>query len=137
MEEFYKEGVKKIVCHPYFLSPGRHVLEDIPVLIQEAEEYLEEKYCNGKEDSDGHADGRENGDYELEVLLTEPVGSKLDLMIGLIGSMVQEALGEDDLPLRDESMDAYESGFVPKAKDPSTLGEFFGDVKRMLDELLD
>jgi|TARA_B110000093_G_C12726913_1_gene308655 hypothetical protein len=70
-------------------------------------------------------------------MLTEPVGSKLDLMIGLIGSMVQEALGEDDLPLRDESMDAYESGFVPKAKDPSTLGEFFGDVKRMLDELLD
>ena len=68
-------------------------------------------------------------------MLTEPVGSKLDLMIGLIGSMAQEALGEDDKG--DEGMDAYESGFVPKAKDPSTLGEFFGDVKRMLDELLD
>ena len=135
MEEFYKEGVKKIVCHPYFLSPGRHVLEDIPVLIQEAEEYLEEKYCNGKEDSDGHADGRGNGDYELEVLLTEPVGSKLDLMIGLIGSMVQEALGEDDEG--DEGMDAYESGFVPKAKDPSELGGFFGNIQRMLDEQLD
>ncbi len=78
MEEFYKEGVKKIVCHPYFLSPGRHVLEDIPVFIKEAEEYLKDKYGNG------HGDGDVNGDYELEVLLTEPVGSKLDLMIGLV-----------------------------------------------------
>lgn len=137
MEEFYKEGVKKIVCHPYFLSPGRHVLEDIPVLIREAEEYLEEKY--GNRHVDGHVNvngnGNGNGDYELEVLLTEPVGSKLDLMIGLIGSMVQEALGEDDKG--DEGMDAYESGFVPKGKDPLALGGFFGEVKRMMDEQLD
>jgi len=137
MEEFYNEGVKKIVCHPYFLSPGRHVLEDIPVLIREAEEYLEEKYGNGN--GNENENENENGDYELEVLLTEPVGSKLELMIGLIGSMVQEALGEDDkdLTLGDDGMDAYESGFVPKGKDSSELGGFLGEVKRMMDEQLD
>ena len=31
-----EEGVEKIVCHPYFLSPGRHVVEDIPQVIEEA-----------------------------------------------------------------------------------------------------
>ena len=30
------KGVRKVVCTPYFLSPGRHVLEDIPSLIQSA-----------------------------------------------------------------------------------------------------
>jgi len=49
--------------------------------------------------------------------------------------MVQEALGEDDEG--DEGMDAYESGFVPKAKDPSALGGFFGNIQRMLDAQLD
>lgn len=115
MEAFYQEGITKIVCHPYFLSPGRHVLEDIPELIQEAELYLKDKY------------GVEN----LEVLSTEPVGSKLDLMIGLIGNMVEESLGEDS-----SGEEGYESGFVEKEKDPMALGGFLGNVKRMMDEQL-
>lgn len=114
MEAFYQEGITKIVCHPYFLSPGRHVLEDIPELIEEAEVYLKEKY------------EVEN----LEVLLTEPVGSNLDLMIGLIGNMVEESLGESS------SEEVYESGFVEKEKDPMALGGFLGNVQRMMDEQL-
>jgi len=31
-----QQGAQRIVCHPYFLSPGRHVTEDIPVLLAEA-----------------------------------------------------------------------------------------------------
>jgi len=120
IEAFYQEGITKIVCHPYFLSPGRHVLEDIPELIEEAEIYMKEKY------------GKSNGAYEMEVIMTEAVGSKLDLMIGLIGQMVTEALGEED------GDQYYESGFVPKDKsDPMALGGFFGEVQRMLDEQLD
>lgn len=120
IEAFYQEGITKIVCHPYFLSPGRHVLEDIPELIEEAEIYMQEKY------------GNNNDAYKMEVIMTEAVGSKLDLMIGLIGQMVTEALGEEN---EDEY---YESGFVPKDKsDPMALGGFFGEVKRMLDEQLD
>lgn len=29
-------GAKKIVLHPFFLSPGRHVMSDIPALMQGA-----------------------------------------------------------------------------------------------------
>lgn len=120
IEAFYQEGITKIVCHPYFLSPGRHVLEDIPELIEEAEIYMKEKY------------GKSDDAYKMEVIMTEAVGSKLDLMIGLIGQMVTEALGEED------GDQYYESGFVPKDKsDPMALGGFFGEVKRMLDEQLD
>jgi hypothetical protein len=31
-----KQGATSIVCHPFFLSPGRHVTEDIPTLMAEA-----------------------------------------------------------------------------------------------------
>ena len=30
------QGAKHIICHPFFLSPGRHVQEDIPSLMREA-----------------------------------------------------------------------------------------------------
>lgn len=35
-DECVKAGATTIVCHPFFLSPGRHVTEDIPALMQEA-----------------------------------------------------------------------------------------------------
>ena len=31
-----EQGARHIICHPYFLSPGRHVQEDIPALMKEA-----------------------------------------------------------------------------------------------------
>lgn len=31
-----EQGAKHIVCHPFFLAPGRHVQEDIPTLMKEA-----------------------------------------------------------------------------------------------------
>lgn len=110
IREFCKEGVKTIVCHPYFLSPGRHVLEDIPELIQEAIEAM-----------------KEEGVEDLEVLTTDPVGSNMDLMVGLIGTIVDEALGVD-------GEEEFESGFVQKEQ--GSLGGFFGEVQRMLDEQL-
>lgn len=30
------QGAVEIICHPYFLSKGRHVQEDIPTLLSEA-----------------------------------------------------------------------------------------------------
>lgn len=110
IREFCNEGVKKIVCHPYFLSPGRHVLEDIPELIEEAVEAM-----------------KKEGIEDLEVLTTDPVGSKLDLMVGLIATMVDDTLGvaEDN---------GFDSGYVEK--DKGSLGGFFGEIQRMLDEQL-
>lgn len=34
--ECVKQGATRIVCYPFFLSPGRHVKEDIPTLLEEA-----------------------------------------------------------------------------------------------------
>ena len=31
-----EKGATSVVCHPFFLSPGRHVTEDIPALLAEA-----------------------------------------------------------------------------------------------------
>ena len=62
-------GVDEIICHPYFLSPGRHVKEDIPRIVQSAIESL---------------------GIDIPVLTTEPVGSSTDVMIGAIHSLVVE-----------------------------------------------
>lgn len=118
IEAFCSEGIYKIVCHPYFLSPGRHVLEDIPQIIEEAKEYVKKKQVG------------DGGVKDLEVILTEPVGSKLDLMVGLIGNIIEESL-EDE---REDDY-FYESGFVEKSKtDSFMLGGFFGKIKRMMEE---
>jgi len=105
----YEEKVDKIVCHPYFLSPGRHVIEDIPQLISEAIEDLDIASMN-----------------DFEILTTNHVGSNMDMMVNLIGTIVDEAIGVDTV--------LEDSGFV--AKDPSSLGGFFGQIQQMLEEEL-
>jgi sirohydrochlorin ferrochelatase len=66
-------GVDEIVCHPYFLSPGRHVQEDIPELVAEAVKSLS---------------------VQRPVITTAPVGSNSDLMIQAIDGLVQQASRE-------------------------------------------
>lgn len=113
-----KEGISNIICHPYFLSPGRHVVEDIPQLIEEAMDELRigEKYSDG-----------ENG--HVKVVTTSHVGSQMDMMVNMIGAVVDEAT-EVEL-----GISARESGFVEKDSSLE-LGGFFGEVQRMLDEQL-
>lgn len=31
-----EQGATRVICHPYFLSRGRHVRDDIPQLVAEA-----------------------------------------------------------------------------------------------------
>ena len=62
-------GVDEIVCHPYFLSPGRHVKEDIPRIVTEAIEAL---------------------NVEIPVRTTDPVGSVTDIMLKAVHSLVEE-----------------------------------------------
>jgi sirohydrochlorin ferrochelatase len=57
----------EIICHPYFLSPGRHVVEDIPQIIQEAITSLQ---------------------IEIPVITIDPLGSNTQLMLGAIHSLV-------------------------------------------------
>jgi len=62
-------GVDEIVCHPYFLSPGKHVTQDIPKLVDESLETL---------------------DVQIPVRTTDPVGSRTDVMLRAIHSLVEE-----------------------------------------------
>jgi sirohydrochlorin ferrochelatase len=61
--------IDEIICHPYFLSPGRHVREDIPQIIEEAIASLQ---------------------IEIPVITTDPLGSNTQLMLGAIHSLVRE-----------------------------------------------
>jgi hypothetical protein len=69
LEDLLSQGVDEIVCHPYFLSPGRHVKEDIPEIIQAAMESL---------------------DIKIPVVTTDPVGAETDVMIRAIHSAIQK-----------------------------------------------
>lgn len=99
IEELVSLGAARIVCHPYFLSPGRHATEDVPRLIDEAVKELD-------------LGGR------VRVVTTNPVGSHLNVMVNVIGDLVEEEI---------------KSGF-PKADDDDGLG-MFGDVMRMMEEI--
>ena len=69
LTRFFQIEKDEIICHPYFLSPGRHVREDIPRIVNEAVSSLE---------------------IEIPVITTDPVGSNTQLMIGAIHSLVRE-----------------------------------------------
>jgi sirohydrochlorin ferrochelatase len=62
-------GVDEIVCHPFFLSPGRHVQEDIPRIVKDAIDALK---------------------VSIPVKTSAHVGSQTEIMIGAIHSLVSE-----------------------------------------------
>ena len=65
---FCKSDTDEIVCHPYFLSPGRHVKEDIPKIVDEAIFSLK---------------------VDIPVETTDPIGSNTKMMIEAIHSLVE------------------------------------------------
>lgn len=75
LKELKDLGVDEIICHPFFLSPGRHVKEDIPEIIENA---IEELW------------GESTGAKPIPIVTTAPVGSNTQLMLGAIHSLVLE-----------------------------------------------
>ena len=71
LEWLVSQQVDEIICHPYFLSPGRHVTQDIPLIVQQAIIDL-------------------NIHSSIPVRTTEPVGSNTLLMMGAIHALVKE-----------------------------------------------
>jgi hypothetical protein len=69
IQDLLDEGVEEIVAHPYFLSPGRHVVEDIPEIIASAVRDL---------------------NVQIPVKTTDPVGSSTMLMIRAIDTLVKK-----------------------------------------------
>jgi CbiX len=64
-----QENVQEIICHPYFLSPGRHVVEDIPLLVANAIKALS---------------------ISIPVKTTRPIGSETTIMIQAMNALVAE-----------------------------------------------
>lgn len=109
MREFMlsSSNVKKIICHPYFLSPGRHVTEDIPFLINDAKKKIL---------GDGDVDGLD----DVEVVLTDHTGSNINIMVDVIGEIVDRSVFNDG---------------NKDNKDDDELGGFFGNVKKMMENV--
>ena len=78
-----KDDVTKIVCVPYFLGGGRHVVNDIPTLIEDAKDELDEE---GLLDIDG---GR------VEIVMSNHLGSDVDSMLEVVNDLVGDTLKED------------------------------------------
>lgn len=70
------DNVQKIVCVPYFLSPGRHATEDIPQLIDDARGELKEE------------------GWDVDILVSGALGTRLDCMLGAVDDLVGLALNE-------------------------------------------
>ena len=68
-----QRGATRIVCHPFFLSMGRHVQEDIPALMELA------------------AKKQRDAGISVEYTITLPLGVH-DAIIDLIDSSVQSSL---------------------------------------------
>lgn len=67
-------GATRVVCVPYFLSPGRHSTEDVPRLISEARDALKEE------------------GIEAEVVISDALGTSMPQMLGAIDVLVDGAL---------------------------------------------
>ena len=78
------EPVDKILCVPYFLSPGKHATIDVPNLISDAIDVL---------DKEGLL-GMDNGE-RVEILATKSLGSRLETMLGAVDDLVDWTLYGD------------------------------------------
>lgn len=69
-----EDQVDQVICHPYFLSPGRHVTQDIPQIIQQAIEDL-----------------RKEVDELPPIVTTDPVGAQTEVMIAAMHNLIQQS----------------------------------------------
>lgn len=82
----------KIICVPYFLSPGKHATEDIPQLISEAKAVLrgEGLLSNNSEVEDANNDGC--GDGKTSIMVSNALGTHMEGMLGAIDDLVDWTL---------------------------------------------
>lgn len=68
-------NVEKVICHPYFLSPGKHAIKDVPFLLSEAKKNV-------------------INTMDVPIVSTDPLGLHIDLMINVIDKTVQRHLDD-------------------------------------------
>lgn len=79
----FEENCDKVICHPYFLSQGRHVTQDIPQLVSEAEAIIKNEILE-------KGMGR-----NIQICVTEALGSQVDIMLSGIDRLVQASAKND------------------------------------------
>eukprot|EP00984_Skeletonema_dohrnii_P010012 scaffold3867_cov115-Skeletonema_dohrnii-CCMP3373.AAC.12 len=83
-----EEKVTKVVCVPYFLSPGKHAMIDVPNLIAEAIQILGEERML---EYDGGL---------VEIISSKALGTNVKSMLGVVDALVEKTLdkeGDGDL----------------------------------------
>ena len=83
-----EEKVTKVVCVPYFLSPGKHAMVDVPNLIAEAIQILGEERML---EYDGGV---------VEITSSKALGTNVKSMLGVVDVLVEKTLdreGDGDL----------------------------------------
>jgi len=72
------DKVSKVICVPYFLSPGKHAMEDVPQLIDEAKlTLIEEGLLNGEGDN---------------ILVSHALGTHMEGMLSVVDDLVDWTL---------------------------------------------
>lgn len=110
-----RQNIDRIVCHPYFLSPGRHVTKDIPVLVQEARDEIEKEL--------GTTNGNNYTRRNVQIVTTEHTGSRTNIMLDAITDSVETSIKMNLGGTTDDDMN-----------NSGGMG-FFGDIMRMMEEV--
>ncbi len=86
-----QDKVTCAICVPYFLSPGKHATVDVPNLINEARNKLDEE---------GHLEyeggGGEDKRRVVKIYTTKSVGSNAESMLNVVDDLVRLALDARD-----------------------------------------
>ena len=75
------QGASRIICHPYFLSKGRHVKEDVPRLMEEASAAAA-----------AAAAAASQGGFKIPYTITDPLGLQETKILELIDSSVGQEI---------------------------------------------
>ena len=85
-----EDEVTTAICVPYFLSPGKHATIDVPELIDEAREILNEEGLLDYDYEGG--DGGDGG--RVEIRSSKALGSNVDGMLKVVDGLVRNTLDE-------------------------------------------
>jgi len=90
---FAADNVAKVICVPYFLSPGRHATEDVPNLIREARRILvDEGVLSSLADGRDNYDDDGDDDDDDKILVGNALGTQLESMLRAVDYLVEEVL---------------------------------------------
>lgn len=110
-----QDKVTHAVCVPYFLSPGKHATIDVPKLINEARDRLDEEgflgHCFYDDDECGGGSGGTDGKMKrVEIHTTKSVGSSVESMLDAVDDLVRRALKDsegDTIPFQLDMHDGH------------------------------